>query len=186
MKKIYALALIATIWCHPSHADALQDRLESAIKAFGELIPNAPDVGLLWAQDRIDAAIAKSNPSSVVQTNAIGDWLLANQPETDPQTRQRADWLAATFKTVMGVNTVYSEALPTESIRVAELKIRIKTALDKVMPGPSKEELAKELAESAKKAGKEIEAMKAYMQYRRQWGEKAEADAWLKRQGSSQ
>jgi len=186
MRSIYALALLIAIWAHPSHADPLQDRLESAIRAFGELIPHAPDVGLGWAQDRIDAAIAKSNPSSIVQTNAIGDWLLVNQPETDPQTRQRAEWLAATFKTVMGVNTVYSEALPSQSIRVAELQIRIKTALDKVTPGPSKEELAKELAESALRTGKEIEAMKQYMQYKRQWGDRAEADAWLKRQESGQ
>ena len=174
MKSLYALALIATIWMHPSHADELQDRLESAVKAFGELIPQAADVGLGWAQDRIDGAVAQSNPSQIIQTSSIGDWVVANQPTTlDPQTKQRAEWLGATFKTVMGVNTVYSTALPSQSIRVAELQIRIKTAMDKVMPGPTKAEREAEIArigKSIEEAAKDKAARIEARRLEQQWG----------------
>ena len=112
-RLIYSLLLIAAIWGHPSHADELQDRIESAIKAFGELIPHAPDVGLGWASMVVDNAIKQANPSATVQTTAIGSWLVANQPkDVDPLLMQRAEWLASAFKQVMLVNTQYDTALP--------------------------------------------------------------------------
>lgn len=138
MRPILLLLILAM----PVHADPLQDRIETAITAFGGLVPHAPDVGLSWADLVINNAVKQANPALTVSTADIGVWIMANQPAgLDAQTLQRAEWLASTFKAVMQPNTKYSAALPAQSISVAELKLRIDTAIDKVTPGPSEEEL---------------------------------------------
>lgn len=153
MKKIYALALIATIWAHPSHADELQDRIEIALEAFGGIIPHAPDVGMGWASMVVDNAIKNANPSETVQTTAIGTWLTSNQPaDIDPKLMQRAEWLASAFAQVMKPNTKFSTALPAQVISVAELKLRVYTAIEKVIPGPSNAERAAQEAASIQRS----------------------------------
>lgn len=173
IRIIYALALIATIWAHPSHADPLQDRIETAIKSFSEIIPHAPDVALGWSSMVIDNAIKQANPSATVQTTSIGSWLTSNQPkDVDPLLMQRAEWLASAFKAVMGVNTVYPTALPAQTISVAELKLRIDTAIDKVTPGPTKEEIqaqSEAAGRSYAEAMRAREARRIAAEYKRQW-----------------
>ena len=175
MRRAYILpfALIALLACAESRADPLQDRIETALKSFSEIIPHAPDVGLGWSAMVIDNAIKQSNPSATVQTTAIGSWLTSNQPkDVDPLLMQRAEWLASAFKQVMLVNTQYDTALPAQTIRVAELKLRIDTAIDKVTPGPTKEEIqarneaaGKQLAQDLK----EKEARRIAAEYKKQW-----------------
>jgi hypothetical protein len=157
-----ALILTTLLVCivNPAHADALQDRLEAAIEAFGGIIPHAPDVGLGWADMVIRGAVDTANPSAVVQTDKIGDWLLANQPAgIDPQLKQRAEWVASTFKTVMGVNTRFSTVHPAQSIGVAELESRMLAAHNKVTPGPSREEAEAIQAAQAEEMKKEMAAL---------------------------
>lgn len=92
----------------------------------------------------VDAAVELSNPSQVIQTTAIGDWIVKNQPvDTDPALRaQRVEWLANAFKTVMQANAKFDTALPAQSISVSELQLRVLTAVEDVMPGPTRAELA--------------------------------------------
>ena len=170
IRIIYALALIITLWAHPSHADELQDRIETAIKSFSENIPHAPDVALGWSSMVIDNAIAQANPSATVQTTAIGSWLVASQPaDIDPLLMQRAEWLASAFKQVMVPNTVYPDALPAQTIRVAELKLRIDTAIDKVTPGPTKEEIQAQSERAGRSYAEEMQARRIAAEYKKQW-----------------
>jgi hypothetical protein len=145
------LILILALLSSPAMADELQSRIESAISAFGGLIPHAPDVGLSWARIVIDNAVKQANPNAAVKSSAIGTWIVSNQPaDLDPILMHRAKWLADTFKQAMRANTVYPDALPVQSISVAELKLRVDTALEKVTPGPTKEELDKQATEAGK------------------------------------
>ncbi len=161
MKSLYALALIATIWCHPSHADALQDRIRAAIQAYADLTPNHPDIAIGWAQMYVDAAVELSNPSEVIQTTAIGNWLAANQPDdTDPALRaQRVEWLANAFKTIMQENAIFDTALPAQPISVSELQLRVLTAVEDVMPGPTRAEIAAQEAAAIQRSKESAEAI---------------------------
>ena len=174
MRRVTTIAaLIAVLYCHPSHADALQDRIGSAISAFSEIIPCCPDVALGWSAMVIDNAIAQANPNATVQTTAIGSWLVASQPaDVDPLLKQRAEWLASAFLQVMKPNTVYPDALPAQTIGALELKLRIDTAVDAVTPGPTKEEIQAQTERAGRsyaEAMKEQAARRIEAEYRRQW-----------------
>jgi len=140
--KYFLLAIL--LLAHPSHADELQDRIKSAVKAYADITPGYPDIGIGWAQTFVDDAVKIANPAEVITTDQIGAWLVRNQPiDNDPEQRKlRVQWLADAFKAVMGVNTVYSTAFPVQQISVADLKLRINQAVDDIMPGMSSEELA--------------------------------------------
>lgn len=172
MRSIYAIALLIVIYAHPVHADPLQDRIESAIEAFGGIIPHAPDVGLGWADMVIRGAVDQANPSTIISSDKIGDWLLANQPSgIDAQYKQRAEWVASAFKTVMQPNTKFVIAHPAEQISVADLNLRIVAAVDKVTPGPSKAELTAEVERLGNAGAEDM----------RERQEKREADEWLRK-----
>ena len=166
-------AFIALVSCAESRADPLQDRIETAIKSFGEIIPCCPDVALGWSSMVIDNAIKQANPNATVQTTAIGSWLVANQPaDVDPLLRQRAEWLSSAFLQVMKPNTVYPDALPAQTIGALELKLRIDAALDKVTPGPTREEIQAQTERAGRsyaEAVKEKAARRIAAEYKRQW-----------------
>jgi len=158
-------------------ADELQDRIVTALEAYRDVAPEYPDVFLGRAQILIDDAVRESNPSEIVKSTQIGAWLARNQPvDADPALRaQLVQWLGAAFKDVMGVNTVYATALPAQNIPVTDLQSRITTAIDKVMPGPSKAERAVEQAEIDERFRQgEIEAAakRKARELERQWGRK--------------
>ena len=140
------LLAILVLWCQPSHADELQDRIKTAIEAYRDtFVPQYMDISLRRAQILIDDSVKKANPSEIIKSTDIGGWITRNQPDDilDPALRKTlVETLSGAFRQVMKVNTVYATALAPQDIRVAELQLRITTAIDDVVPGPSRAEQA--------------------------------------------
>ena len=157
---VFAIGLVTSSL---THADELQDRIRAAVQAYADTTPNHPDLGIGWAQMYVDDAVKLSNPAGVIQTTAIGDWLAKNQPvDTEPAKRAaRVATLAATFKHIMKVNAIFDTPLPAQSISVAELQGRVLAAVDDVLPGPTRAELAAQEAEAAQQTKEAAEEMQS-------------------------
>lgn len=75
LKSLYALALIATIWAHPSHADDLDTVVDCGIRAYADSQPGAGS----WAQQLIRELKEDHPQTAAISLHGVKFWMISNQ-----------------------------------------------------------------------------------------------------------
>jgi len=128
------LSLILILLPTPSLADDLQDRLNKSIKSFTNVTPEYPDIALSWAQYLIGELAQDANPSDVLTTDKIGDWVLQNRRKgkdkyDDDLRLQRMQWLVSPMQ-------VWMKGYPPEPITGIQVILRLQQSIKILSPPP--------------------------------------------------